>query len=154
MNSYKSNLLIFFLFLLSVFTFYSCTYTSDEDCDIPYSYVSGTIYLNYYSELNSVGNAVYFDEIGTSDGYNGHGYIVIRTSTSEFEVYDASCTNDNDEDDDHLEIYGTYVECPTCGSKFSILTGGWPFDDSEATCGLKAYSATYSSSKNTLTVRN
>lgn len=153
MNSNKPNLLIFFLFFLSSITFSSCYTTTDEDCDIPYSYVSGTIYLNYYSGLNSVGNAVYFDEIGTSSGYNDHGFIVVRTSTSEFAVFDASCTYDSDSDE-HVEINGTYAECPECDSKFSILTGGWPFDDSEATCSLKEYSCTYSSSNNTLTVRN
>jgi nitrite reductase/ring-hydroxylating ferredoxin subunit len=153
MNSNKSNLLKFFIFFLLSITFCSCYITTDEDCDIPYTYVSGTIYLNYYSELNSVGNAVYFDEIGTSTGYNDHGFIVVRTSTSEFAVFDASCTYDYSLDD-CLEIVGTYVQCPNCDSKFSILTGGWPFDDSDASCCLQEYSCTYSSSKNTLTVYN
>lgn len=152
MNSSKSNLYLFLFFLLNI-TFCSCTTTTDKDCEIPYSYVSGTIYLNFYSDLNSVGNAVYFNEIGTSTGYNGHGFIVVRTGTSEFAVFNATCTNDIDSEE-HVEINGTYAECPVCESKFSLLTGGWPFNDSLASCGLEEYSCTYSSSKNTLTVRN
>jgi nitrite reductase/ring-hydroxylating ferredoxin subunit len=120
---------------------------------IPYVPVKGTIYLEFYSELNSVGNALYFDEIGASTGYYGHGFIVIRTSTSEFTVFDATCTNDRDSDE-HVEIVGSYAECPVCESKFSLLSGGWPFNDSAAKYKLKEYKNTYYSSSNTLIVRN
>ncbi|MDM8159146.1 hypothetical protein QUH73_04860 [Labilibaculum sp. K2S] len=153
MSHNKSNLPFFFLFYLLSITFYSCSKDTNVDEIIPYTYVKGTIYLNFYSELNSVGNALYFDEIGASVGYNGHGFIVVRTSTSGFAVFDASCTNDRDSEE-HLKIEGSYAECPVCGSKFSLLTGGWPFNDSEAKYKLKEYRNSYSSSTNTLNVRN
>jgi len=153
MNDYKSNLLHFFLFLLLNITFWSCSDTTDEDDIVPYTYVNGTIRLDYYNDLNAIGNALYFDEIGTSVGYNGHGFIVVRTGTSEFAVFDATCTNDIDSDE-YLEINGSYAECPVCGSKFSLLTGGWPFNESVAKYKLKEYQNTYYSSNNTLKVRN
>lgn len=153
MNSNKSNLLYFFLFFLLNITFCSCSKDTNVDEIIPYTFVNGTIYLDFHSELNSVGNALYFDEIGTSVGYNGHGFIVIRTSTSEFAVFDASCTYDSDSNE-HIKIEGSYAECPVCESKFSLLTGGWPFNDSVAKDKLKEYKNSYSSSNNTLNVRN
>ncbi|MBN2596743.1 MAG: hypothetical protein JXR82_08185 [Marinifilaceae bacterium] len=153
MNYNKSNLPLFFLFCLINITFCSCSTDTNVDEIIPNVPVSGTIHLNFYSELNSVGNALYFDEIDASVGYNGHGFIVIRTSTSEFAVFDASCTNDRDSDE-HVEIKGTYAECPVCGSKFSLLTGGWPFNDSVAKYKLKEYGNTYYSGNNSLKVRN
>ncbi len=153
MNSNKSNLQYFFLILLLNLTFCSCSKDTNVNEIIPYTYVKGTIHLDFYSELNSVGNALYFDEIGTSTGYYGHGFIVIRTSTSEFAVFDASCTNDKDSDE-HVEIEGTYAECPVCESKFSLLTGGWPFNDSVAEYKLKEYKSTYYSGSNTLLVSN
>lgn len=149
----KSNLHYFFLFLLLCLVFCSCSSSSEEEEIIPSVYVNGTIYLNFHSELNSVGNALYFDEIGTSTGYQGHGFIVIRTSTTEFSVFDASCTHDKDEME-HVEINGTFAECPICNSKFSLLTGGWPFNNSVAKTKLKEYRNSYSSSSNTLNVRN
>ncbi|PKQ65896.1 hypothetical protein BZG02_02520 [Labilibaculum filiforme] len=149
----KSNLQYFFLFLLFNTTFCSCSKDTNVDEIIPYSYVKGTIYLDFYSELNSVGNALYFDEIGASTGYNGHGFIVVRTSTSQFVVFDASCTHDP-ESEEHLEIDGTYAKCPVCESKFSLLTGGWPFNNSVAEYQLKEYRSSYSSGNNTLSVSN
>lgn len=153
MSNNKSNLLHFFLFLLISIPFYSCSETTDENDIVPYTYVSGTIYLDFYSELNSIGNALYFDEIGTSVGYNGHGFIVVRTGTYEFTVFDATCTNYVDYDE-HVEINGSYAECPVCESKFSLLTGGWPFNNSDAKYKLKEYKNSYSSSNNTLHVYN
>ncbi|WP_461630503.1 Rieske (2Fe-2S) protein [Labilibaculum euxinus] len=153
MSHNKSNLPLFFLFCLINITFCSCSKDTNVDEIIPYTYVKGTIYLDFYSELNSVGNALYFDEIDASVGYNGHGFIVVRTSTSEFTVFDATCTNDKDSEE-HLKIEGSYAECPVCGSKFSLLTGGWPFNDSEAKYKLKEYRNTYYSGNNTLKIRN
>lgn len=153
MNSNKPNLLYFFLILLLNITFCSCSKDTNVDEIVPYTFVKGTIYLNFHSELNSVGNALYFDEIGASVGYKGHGFIVVRTSTSEFTVFDATCTHDTDSEE-HVVIKGSYAECPVCKSKFSLLTGGWPFNDSVAKYKLKEYRNSYSSGSNTLNVRN
>ena len=152
MSNNKSNLLYFFLFLLINITFCSCSKDTNIDEIIPYTHVNGTIRLNYYSGLNSVGNALYFDEIGTSIGYNGHGYIVIRTSTSTFSVFDASCTNDKDSDE-HLEIEGVLGICPVCKSKFNLMGDGIRIEG-PARYTLKKYRNTYSASNNTLKVRN
>ncbi|BAX79728.1 hypothetical protein [Labilibaculum antarcticum] len=153
MSHNKLNLQYFFLFLLINITFCSCSKDTNVDEIIPYTYVKGTIYLDFYSELNSPGNALYFDEIGASVGYNGHGFIVVRTGTYEFDVFDASCTNDKDSEE-HVELDGVFVECPVCESKFNILGDGYPFNGSVAIHKLKEYSNTYSSSTNTLKVRN
>lgn len=153
MTHNKSNLLYFFLFLQLNMIFYSCSKDTNVDEIVPYTYVNGIIYLEFHSQLNSVGNALYFDEIGTSMGYNGHGFIVVRTSSSTFAVFDATCTNDRDSEE-HLRINGSYAECPDCESKYSLLTGGWPFNDSVAKYKLKEYRNTYSANSNTLKVRN
>jgi nitrite reductase/ring-hydroxylating ferredoxin subunit len=115
-------------------------------------YVNGTIHLEFYDALNAVGNALYFDEIDTSIGYRGHGFIVVRTSTTEFAVYGATCSHDR-EADEHLEIEGSFAECPICQSKFNIFTG-WPFNGSTATIRLAEYKTSYSKANNTLKVRN
>ncbi|MDQ1769933.1 hypothetical protein GQR60_09070 [Labilibaculum sp. A4] len=153
MSHNKSNLPLFFLFCLINITFCSCSKDTNVDEIIPYVYVNGKIYLEFYDGLNSVGNALYFDEIGTSTGYNGHGFIVVRTSTYEFDVFDASCTNDRDSEE-HVELDGVFVKCPVCKSKFNILGDGYPFNGSVAIHKLKEYRNSYSSSTNTLNVRN
>ena len=149
----KSNLLYFFLFLLLNTFFCSCSKTISEDDIVPHVFVQGTIYLEYHSELNSIGNALYFDEIGTSTGYKGHGFIVVRTSSSEFAVFDASCTNDV-EADEHVEVDEALAVCPICESQYSLLTGAWPLNNSVAKYKLKGYRNTYYSSRNELKVRN
>ncbi len=152
MSCNKSNLQYFFLFLLLNITFCSCSKDTNVDEIIPYVPVKGTIDLTFYSELNSVGNARYFDEIGPSTGYYGHGFIVVRISTSEFDVFDASCTNDRDSDE-HLEIEGILGICPICKSKFNLMGTGQPIEG-PARYTLKKYRSTYYPNRNTLEVRN
>lgn len=153
MSINKSNLLYFFLFFLLNTFFCSCSKTISEDDIVPHTFVKGTIYLEYYNELNAIGNALYFDEIGTSTGYLGHGFIVVRTSPTEFAVFDATCTHDI-EAEEHVEIDGTLAVCPICESQFSLLTGAWPLNNSVAEYKLKGYRSTYYPSKNELRVRN
>ncbi|WP_421917994.1 Rieske (2Fe-2S) protein [Marinifilum sp.] len=148
----KPNLLYFFIFFSLCLGIYSCSKSTDEDEIIPDVYVSGTIHLEYYPDLNAVGNALYFDEIDTSTAYLGHGFLVVRTSNTEFAVYDASCTHDKDANE-HLKIDGSFAECPICGSKFNLFTG-WPFNGSVATHKLKEYKSSYSVQNNTLKVSN
>lgn len=148
----QSNLLYFFLLLVFSSVFCSCSKSSNEEEVIPSVYVYGIIRLDYYPDLNAIGNALYFNEIETSTGYLGHGFIVVRTSQTKFAVFDASCTHDRDAEE-HIEINGTFAECPICESKFNIFTG-WPFNGSAANNKLEEYKSYYSSNSNTLKVYN
>ncbi|MPQ45606.1 hypothetical protein GCQ56_01180 [Marinifilum sp. N1E240] len=153
MNVNKSNLLYFFLLLTLSSLFCSCSSNSEEDEIIPNTYINATIYLDYYSELGSVGNAIYFETInGSSVGYLGHGVIVVKVNNG-FSAFDATCSHDI-EDEAHVELDGTFAECPICNSKFNLLDGGYPFEGSVARYPLKEFSTSYSSSSNTLRIYN
>lgn len=153
MNVNKSNLLYFFLLLPLCLLFCSCSSDSELDEIIPNTYLNSTLYLDYHSELGSVGNALYFETIsGTSVGYLGHGIIVVKVNDG-FSAFDATCSHDIDSDE-HVEIEGAFAECPVCNSKFNLLDGGYPFEGSTASYPLKEYSTSYSSSSNTLRIYN
>jgi nitrite reductase/ring-hydroxylating ferredoxin subunit len=153
MKSNKSNLLYFFLFLLLSSFFSACSDSKSVDDIVPNWHINATIHLDYHSELNSVGNALYFDEIGGSTvGYKNHGIFIIKLNSG-YAAYDATCTHDVDADDP-LELEGIFAECPICESKFNLMDGGYPFEGSIAKYPLKKYKTSFSSANNTLRVYN
>lgn len=153
MSIIKSNLLYFFLFLLLSTTFCSCSSDNDNKEIVPSWHINSTLYLDFHSELGSVGNALYFSSIGGETvGYNDHGIIVVKLNNG-FAAYDATCTHDIDVEE-HVEPDGVFAECPVCESKFNLLDGGYPFEGSVAIHPLKKYRTSYSSSNRTLRIYN
>ncbi|RUT79268.1 Rieske (2Fe-2S) protein [Ancylomarina longa] len=152
----QSNLLYFFLLLGFSSVFCSCSSNSNNDEIVPSWHINSTVYLDFFSELNSVGNALYFDAIGgESVGYRNHGIIVVKLNSG-YAAYDATCTHDVDVDE-HVELdedYSGIYTCPICGSQFNILGGAYPLDGSVAKYPLKVYKTSYSSSSRTLRIYN
>lgn len=90
----------------------------------------------YYS-LNTVGGYEYL--------VGGHrGLVVIRTALDEFVCYERSCPACHDVAVEVSKDWGSGVlECPQCGSRFSVYTEGVPLDGSITRCPLYQYSTTY-----------
>jgi nitrite reductase/ring-hydroxylating ferredoxin subunit len=153
MKSRQSNLHYFFLFLLTLIGFSSCSKDTDLDKIVPYSRVQFE-YLDNENKLGAVGNSIYLneDDITTSSaGYKNHGIILVKLSEG-YAAFDATCTNDV-ESEEHVEIDGAFAICPVCDSKFNILQGGFPFAGSAARYQLKVYNTSSTSEGNHATIR-
>lgn len=128
MKSRQSNLHYFFLFLLTLIGFSSCSKGTDINEIVPYTRVKFQTYRNYYPDLENIGTGIYFDsEDGfiTSAGYKNHGIYIINTGDG-FIAMDATCTNDVNSDE-HIEVSEESDQlgiCPICGSEFVFLSGG------------------------------
>lgn len=71
----------------------------------------------------------------------GNGLILFRMGTSEFSVYDITCTFNATVDYCALEMDNTWLvpACPCCGSEFNLLLEGSPVSG-PAAVPLKQYS--------------
>ncbi len=119
---------------------------------VPEVRVNATIYLNYHSELNAVGNSKYFEMInGSQVGYKGHGIIITRTAPNKFVAFDATCPNHIDSES-HVEIKGSFAVCPMGDAKFNILIDGSPIN-AKSKYALRTLH-TFFKSNNTLRVYN
>lgn len=148
----QSNVTHFFVYILLIFAFSSCSSDEEYDPVIPHTYVNITLHLDYYTQLNTTGTPVYIDNIaGKTQGYRGHGIIVMRLN-DKFVAYDATCTHDT-EIKEHLEIEGLFAKCPVCESKFNLYDS-YPFKGSVARYPMKVYKTYFSSSNNTLRITN
>lgn len=153
MKSSQSNLHYFFLILIPLLAFSSCSKDTNIDKIVPYTRVEFE-YLDNENKLGAVGNSIYLDEddiITSSAGYKNHGIIIVRLNEG-FAAFDATCTNDV-EADEHVELDGSFAECPICGSKFNVLQGGEPFNGSVARYNLKQYKTSSQSAGNHATIR-
>ena len=122
----------------------------EQQVPVPYIYVNYTVYLNNpsNSHLRVPGNYLIIN------GQGNHGIILYRRTLGEpddFVAFDLTCSNEPLENCvvfvDETEFY---LECPCCGSKFSIFDGfpasgpaKWP---------LLQYQTTYTG--NTLRIYN
>lgn len=81
-------------------------------------------------------------EISLGQQLLGNGLILYRTGTTEFSVYDITCTFNASVDYCALEMDDTWLvpECPCCGSEFNILLEASPVSG-PAAFPLKTYSA-------------
>ncbi|MCZ4693283.1 hypothetical protein DWB61_02185 [Ancylomarina euxinus] len=139
MKPSQSNLHYFFLFLLTLVGFSSCSKDTNLDKIVPYAHVEFE-YLDNENKLGAVGNTIYLDEndiITSSAGYKNHGIILVKLNEG-YAAFDATCTHDV-ESQEHVELDGVFAVCPICDSKFNILQGGEPFNGSVARYNLKQY---------------
>ncbi len=90
-----------------------------------------------YPGLNHVGGYEAFT--------GGHrGIMVIRLSQTDFVAFERTCPCDNNSRVEVSADYGYMVlQCPTCGSLFSVNDMGFPMTGSSVECPLHQYSTNY-----------
>jgi len=122
----------------------------EQQVPVPYIYVNHTVYLNNPSNnhLRVPGSYLIIN------GQGNHGIVVYRRTIGEpddFVAFDLTCTNEPLENCVvAVDSTGFYLECPCCGSKFSIFDG-FPASG-PAKWQLKQYGTTYTG--NTLRIYN
>lgn len=142
---------IYFLFL--VLGTSSCDKINESP--IPYVYVSFTVNLNIYNDLNVPGNAMYFPGAGFG------GVIVSCFEPGIYYAFDATCTNEasrsclvlkNEDFEQCPCLFQDFIlECNCCGSQFSRIDGS--FYSGSASRPLKQYNVSLMNN-NTLRVYN
>lgn len=127
MKSRQSNLHYFFLFLLTLIVFSSCSKGKDINEIIPYTRVSFQTYRYYHPELEEIGAGVYFgpdNAFNSLAGYNNNGIYIVNTGDG-FLAMDATCTHNIS--DEHIilkEDNPSIGICPDCKSEFIFLSEG------------------------------
>lgn len=96
----------------------SCKRNNDQ---VPNVLVDEYINLNLpeYINLNAINNWVYYNYAGNK------GIIIIRTSPTEFNAYERTCTYDPSVASAYVKGIPNDIFCvdSTCGSKFSLIDG-------------------------------
>lgn len=96
----------------------SCKKNKDQ---VPNVLVDEYINLNLpeYINLNAINNWVYYNYAGNK------GIIIIRTSPSEFNAYERTCTYDPSVASAYVKGIPNDIFCvdSTCGSQFSLIDG-------------------------------
>lgn len=90
-----------------------------------------------YPGLNHVGGYEAFT--------GGHrGIMVIRLSQTDFVAFERTCPCDNNSRVDISPDYGCMaLQCPTCGSLYSVNDFGYPMSGSSSSCPLHQYTTNY-----------
>lgn len=120
---------------LLTFCFLTLASCKRDRCESPIG-ESGAIYLPEYPDIyNSVGGTVVLNK-----GYRG---ILVRCSAfGEYMAFECACPQDHDvrmlPDDDHNAVLLT---CPSCGSRFEVVSSGSPLEGSSTACPLHQYRA-------------
>ena len=130
----STKLYLFFIFIAISILFIRC-----DKSNIPDAPVNFTIEIDdpLFLDLAVIGNHVFIKNAGVN------GIIIYRSGINEFIAYDRTCTYKPEEncaviDDENLM---GYVQCPCCGSKFS-LAYSYP-TEGEATRSLKKYNTNF-----------
>ncbi len=106
-----------------------------DRCNVPIG-ETGAIYLPDYPDIyNNVGGTVVLNK--------GHRGILVRCSGfGEYMAFECACPQDHDvrmlPDDDHNAVTLT---CPSCGSRFEVISSGTPLEGSSTVCTLHQYRA-------------
>ena len=155
LNATKKALYRFFLFSIYLL-FHSGLILSTSSCGreqqipIPYVPVNYTVYINNPSNdhLRVPGGSLIIPDQGNL------GIILYRQSigdSNDFVAFDLTCTHEpTDTCTVFIDDSGYYLECPCCGSKFSIFDG-FP-TNGPARWQLKEYEATFNG--NTIRIYN
>lgn len=157
MKSRQSNLHYFFLFLLLLLGFSSCSKSTDVNEIVPYTRISFSTFRIYHQELEDIGTGVYFgpdQAFNSSAGYRNHGIYIVNTG-DKFIAMDATCTHDV-EIDDHINLKENNKligVCPECGSEFIFLSGG-SVHKGPANYDLIKYRVTYNPDTKEIRVTN
>lgn len=118
---------------------------------IPYVPVYTKIDMGIGGEGNNwIGQPRYYNvsSEGKSLGYAGHGIIIYTGDNTEYECWDATCTNCQDLTSyfTKKDLEGEIATCPVCSSRFS-LRYGTPFNGELVIYPLKQYLITKSTNK-------
>lgn len=104
-----------------------------DRCDVPIG-ETGAIYLPDFPDIyNNVGGTVVLNK--------GHRGILVRCSGfGEYMAFECACPQDHDvrmlPDDDHNAVT---LKCPSCGSRFEVVSSGSPLEGSSTVCPLHQY---------------
>jgi len=123
MSALQLNHIVFHLLIPSVFLLFTSSCGREQQIPVPYVPVNYTIYLNNPSN----------DHLLVPGGYliipdrGNLGIILYRRSfgdSKDFVAFDLTCTHEpNDTCKVFVDDSDFYLECPCCGSKFSIFDG-------------------------------
>lgn len=157
MKSRQSNLHYFFLFLLTLIGFSSCSKGTDINEIVPYTRISFQTYRYYHPELEDIGTGVYFGSdapFNSSAGYRNHGIYIVNTGDG-FIAMDATCTHDVNSDKHILlkENNSLIGVCPDCESEYIFLSGGGNHSG-PSRHALRNYKVTYNSDTKEIRVIN
>lgn len=118
MKNYVKRILCWVILSEIMFLSASCKKNNDQ---VPNVAVDEYINLNLpeYIQLNAINNWVYYNYAGNK------GIIIIRTSPSEFNAYERTCTYDPSIASAYVKGIPNDVFCvdSTCMSKFSLIDG-------------------------------
>ena len=121
MDKKASGFIFSFILILILISSAGCN--REHQVPVPYVYVNYPVYLNNpsNSHLRVPGNYSFID------GQGNHGIFLFRRTlgeTDDFIAFDRTCTNEPLENCVvDLDSTGFYLECPCCGSSFSIFDG-------------------------------
>jgi len=134
----KTKVKLLFGIIILLTLMYSCK--KDQNQIIPYVKVQITANLDLpqFSDLNFVGNAVLYPNVG----YNNNGVIIYRNSTDEFTAYDATCPQHIDTKTAIKLTGGGEATCPYCKTVYYLSAYGTPSKG----YSLKQYGVTKSGS--------
>ena len=122
----------------------------EQQIPVPYVYVNYTVYLNNPSNdhLRVPGGSLILPDLGN------HGIIIYRRSigdVNDFVAFDLTCTHEpTDECIVYIDDTDFYLECPCCGSKYTIFDG--LVAQSPARWPLKPYQTAFNA--NTIRIYN
>jgi len=123
MSALQHNHIVFRLLIPTVFLLLTSSCGREQQIPVPYVPVNYTVYLNNPSN----------DHLQVPGGYliipdrGNLGIILYRRSfgdSKDFVAFDLTCTHEpNDTCTVFVDDSEFYLECPCCGSKFSIFDG-------------------------------
>ncbi|WP_372639880.1 hypothetical protein [Ancylomarina sp.] len=158
MKSRQSNLHYFFLFILILTSFSSCSKDSTNINEIvPYTRINFQTNRIWHQELEKIGTGIYFDSedgFNSSAGYGNHGIYIVNTGDG-FIAMDATCTLDVNSEE-HIEVSkenDLLGICPICESEFVFLSGG-QIHKGPAKYSLRNYKVIYNSETKEIRVTN
>lgn len=103
---------------------------------VPDSYVSFNMDISgdiLFSDLNAIGNSVIVTYRTNnwgyrSAGYDSNGIVIYRANLDQFYAYDLTCPYDYVTNGRSLKVNIDFIQaiCPTCGTAYSLPTGGIP----------------------------
>ncbi len=119
-----------------VFLLASCG--KDNHCGVPYG--DGAIVdlsLPEMNALNTIGGALTINR--------GHkGIYIVHSTLDKYLAFECACPKDHETAVTPIDGWGSSVlQCPVCGSVFSVYADGSPIEGSATPCSLFQYSVVF-----------
>ncbi|MCB9202420.1 MAG: hypothetical protein H6604_05175 [Flavobacteriales bacterium] len=139
-------------YTLFLFLGFSCTTNDGTLSCFPNSTINSTINLNLPQYQNLLNAGGYVETSGAS-GEGTRGLIIVRTSNSNFKVYDRNAPHLCPDDDTTLFVQsGIVIYCPHDDSKWNLYTGE-PISGNTSK-SPRTYYASFNPSTNVLFISN